>query len=104
MNQKPDWNDLKDYASYGYDGQEPDISLQQYALTKLTPDLLVATSKLFFPEFVTHEQGVFLADRFSESLYKNWKRGKYKHDIPAIERIINHVHLGEDLRNGFQQL
>ncbi len=104
MNHKPDWNDLKDYASYGYDGQKPDISLVQYALTKLTPDLLVATTRLFFPEFVTHEQGVFLADRFSVSLYKSWNRGKYKQDIPAIERIINHVHLAESFRNGFLQL
>jgi hypothetical protein len=104
MHNKPDWSSLKDYASFGYNGQRPDISLREYALSKLTPDLLIAVTTLFFPEFVTHDRGIFLADRFSVSVYDSWNRGRYKNNIAAIERVINHVHLVESFGNGFHQL
>jgi len=104
MINKPDWSSLDDYASLGYDGQEPPISLREYALSKLTPDLLVGVATLFFPEFTTHEQGVFLTERFSVSLYNSWNSGRYKNDIAAIERVINHVHLAEGLGYGFFQM
>jgi hypothetical protein len=104
MNHIPDWKNLKDYAAFGYDGQKPDISLQEYALSKLTPDLLVGITTLFFPEFVMHNEGIFLADRFSVTVYDGWNRGRYKNDVVAIERVMNHVHLVEGLGNGFYQL
>ena len=104
MKYQPDISSLKDYSSLGYDGQKPDISLREYAVFKLSPDLLVAITTLFFPEFVVHENGVFFAERFSVPLYNSWYRGHYKGDLAATERMINHVHLGESYRGVFEQL
>jgi hypothetical protein len=104
MNSEPDWSTLKDYASFGDAGQKPAISLREYALSKLTPDLLVAVTRLFFPEFITYQGGVFLAERFAEALFNQWNRGQYRNDMNALERMINHVHLAEGYGNGFQQL
>jgi hypothetical protein len=104
MKYQPDWRDLSDYVSYGIGGEEPPISLGEFARLSMSPDLLVASSRLFFPEFVVHKNGVFLAERFSVSLFESWNRGRYRNDIGAIERVINHVHLAESWQFGFLKL
>jgi hypothetical protein len=103
MKRLPDWQSLEDYRRYGYDGLEPVISLLDYALSEMSPDLLVASTRIFFPDFVRHDEGVFLADQFSVPFYENWK-GRYGSNIQAIEKIMNHVHLGEGWGHGFFKL
>lgn len=91
---EPDLSELSDYTRWREKGST--TSLIEYAAIKLTPDLAIATSKLFWPDFITHEGGVFLRYRFSVENFELWKK-QFNSDIQAIEKMINHVHLTADL-------
>jgi len=60
----------------------------------IASDIAVAAAfgKLFWPDFVVHEGGIFLREIFSEETYNEWKAqpGITTRDI---ERVMNHVHI-----------
>jgi hypothetical protein len=93
MKYEYDWRDLKDYASYAQTpGEEPGYPLPIYAINEIKPDVLVGITNVFFPQFVLHEEGVFLSDHFDIKRYASWKR-TFGDDSRKIERSINHVYL-----------
>jgi hypothetical protein len=89
----PDTESLKDFARWHRDGN---FSLWGYATANLTPDLLIAVSKLFWPDFILYEDCILWAHRFSKENFLAWK-AKLHDDLSAVEKLYNHEHLGEGL-------
>lgn len=95
---QPDTNALTDYSAW-----KDSLSLIEYAGLKLTPDTAVAAAKLFWPDFVEHDGCVFHAFRFSLQNYKTWQE-KFEGNASEIERMVNHVHLAQDLFSDFEDM
>lgn len=93
MYPKPILSELADLAKWVGDNQ---YYMFAYTNRNLTPDLAIAITKVFWPDFVTYEDGVFLAFQFDESSYISWKK-QFDGDIEAVENMMNHVHLAADL-------
>jgi len=91
---QPDLSELSDYAKWLHN--RSNFSLLEYAAIKLTPDLAIASAKLFWPDFIAHEGGIFLHYKFSVENFELWKN-ELNSDIQAVERMINHIHLAADL-------
>jgi hypothetical protein len=87
---------LLELADYRAMSAETPMSLTEYAALCMTPDVAIASTKLFYPDFVLHEEAVFLAYRFDETLFARWK-AQLGDDLAAVERVINHVHVAADL-------
>lgn len=93
LNVQPDITDLTDYnGEYGHG----ESHLLDYALNKLTPDLAIAVTKLFYPDFVVHQNRVFLAFRFDKDNFDMCEK-QLDGDLAAVERVINHIHVAADL-------
>lgn len=97
---RPILSDLPDY--YEWNQKEP-IDFVSYAAIKLTPDLAITVTKLFWPDFTVYENRVFLSfkcksDTFDtfEQAFKSWKQA-LNGDFQAVEKMINHIHLAQDL-------
>lgn len=60
--------------------------------------MALAFTTLFWPDFVEHDGGIFLAEAFNQEIYEQWK-AELGNDIAAIERVMNHQHI-DDLLPG----
>jgi hypothetical protein len=80
----------------------PNLTLGGYAYHNLGPDVAVAVASMFWPQLIEHEGGVFLAESFSKEAFDQW-HAQLHGDMREIERMMNHVHLG-DLIHAFTQL
>lgn len=69
--------------------------------------MAVAFTALFWPDLVEHDGGVFLQESFNPEFHAQWK-AKLGDDVSAIERVMNHRHVGDLLpgadRVGFANL
>lgn len=52
----------------------------------------VGYSRLFWPEFMTHDGCVFFAGGFSKSIYRDFM-DQCNGDRPSVEKVMNHRHL-----------
>lgn len=86
---EPCVGELRDYCQWQQ--SNPRFSLMAYAGQQLTPDLAIAAG-LFWPEFVSHQGGVFLADTFDEATFQRWFEA-LGGDIRAVEQMMNHRHV-----------
>jgi hypothetical protein len=59
-------------------------------------ELAVAFTHLFWPNFVEHDGGIFLADGFDEPNYQDWRRTESRTNT---EKVMNHRHM-QDLLQG----
>ncbi len=73
-----------------------DFSLWDYLSRVSRVEVALAFTKLFLPDFVEHEDGIFLSEVFNREIYEQWKT-KLKNDITAIERVMNHQHIDDIL-------
>ncbi len=87
-----DTQDLEGYLEWSEGGKLP---LSMYAQFTTNKDILISHAKLFFPDFVLHDEKVFW-DGFNPKNYEGWK-AKLHNDAGEIERMMNHVHLDEGL-------
>lgn len=90
--EQPDITLLPDYYSWHQGG----LDLVGYADMKLTPDLVVAVTKLFFPDFVVYKEAVILGFNFSQDGFDKWYN-QFNGNIKQVEEMINHLAIGEDL-------
>lgn len=74
------------------------FSLWDYLFGVANVEVALAFTKLFLPDFVEHEGGIFLSEVFDREIYKQWK-AKLGNDITAIEQVINHQHI-DDILSG----
>jgi hypothetical protein len=99
MDNKVDLENLPNYTAFSrqFSSNQEDlaISLTNYAISELTPDLLIAVSKIFLPDFIEYEGGIFLADKLKPPMNDSWLK-RYRNNMSEAELLINHIHLGED--------
>src|SRR5881394_2922354 len=55
-------------------------------------ELAVGYSRLFWPDFVEHDDCVFFAAFFSQDLYRDWLK-HCKGDRQRVEAVMNHQHV-----------
>lgn len=78
------------------------FSLLDYLAQTSRMETAIAFTKLFWPDFVQHEQGIFLKEQFSLERYIQWQK-ELQGDITAIEKVMNHLHL-DDLLPGSEKV
>jgi hypothetical protein len=87
---EPSTEELADYRRWNE--INPKLSLMGYVCHNLTSDLAIAVTKLFSPDMIVYDEGLFLADLFDEKTFRQWK-AHLGSEIQAIERVMNHLHL-----------
>jgi hypothetical protein len=75
------------------------FSLLDYLFGVASIEVAIAFTKLFWPDFVEYENGIFLSSAFNSQIYEQWK-AKLGNDIAAIERVMNHQHIDDILPGG----
>lgn len=75
----------------------PCASLQDYAASVATPDLLFAFAALFFCEVIEVDKHLFLKHRFDQRAYEAWK--KQLTDARDIQRVMNRTRIATLLQN-----
>jgi len=83
-------SELRDYSTFR--DRNPGFKLSEYAWLKLTPDVLVSTISLLWPEFIVHDGGCFFEDSFSQEVFDQWM-ARFGGDIRETERMMNHRHV-----------
>ncbi|MGK7873522.1 MAG: hypothetical protein AB4426_09465 [Xenococcaceae cyanobacterium] len=71
-----------------------DFSLWDYIFAVANVEVALALTKLFWPDFVEHEGGIFLSQAFNPQVYEQWK-AQLENDITAIEQVMNHQHIDD---------
>lgn len=92
---RPDISELTDYRPWYQD----ESGLFTYASLKLTPDLAIASTKLFWPDFVVYQDCIFLGASMSDQskqIADDWIR-QLNGNLTDVERVMNHQHVGQDL-------
>ncbi|MBE9094266.1 hypothetical protein [Tychonema sp. LEGE 07203] len=77
-----------------------DFSLWDYLFGSANIEIAIAFTKLFWPDFVEHEGGIFLSEAFNSQIYEQWKI-ELGNDVAAIEQVMNHQHI-DDILPGAQ--
>ncbi|MCC3518720.1 hypothetical protein [Microcoleus sp. PH2017_18_LLB_O_A] len=77
-----------------------DFSLWDYLFGSANIEIAIAFTKLFWPDFVEHEGGIFLSEAFNSQIYEQWKI-ELGNDVAAIEQVMNHQHV-DDILPGAQ--
>jgi hypothetical protein len=72
----------------------PDGSVWNWLNVVSDVSVAAAFGKLFWPDFVVHDGGIFLREFFSEETYKEWKAQPGMNTF-AVERVMNHVHVAD---------
>jgi hypothetical protein len=73
-----------------------DFSLWDYLFGSANIEIAIAFTKLFWPDFVEHEGGIFLSEAFNSQIYEQWKI-ELGNDVAAIEQVMNHQHIDDIL-------
>jgi hypothetical protein len=71
---------------------EPDGSPWKWLNIVSDMSVAAAFAKLFWPDLIERDGGIFLRECFTEDAYLEWKR-QLRDDVRAIERVMNHVHV-----------
>ncbi|MFB2833384.1 hypothetical protein [Floridanema evergladense] len=79
-----------------------EFSLWDYLFGVANAEIAIAFTKLFLPDIIEHEGGIFLAQAFNKEIYEQWK-AKLGNDITAIEKVMNHQHI-DDLLPGTEKV
>jgi hypothetical protein len=90
---RPDLEQLRDFRQWRAANGE-DFGLLNYLYHVGNQELAIAFAALFWPDLVEHDGGVFLAAGFSAEVYAQW-RVRLGDDPAAIERMMNHRHVGD---------
>lgn len=80
----------------------PGVRLEDWILHVGDVQFALGYLRLFWPSFVVHEGGVFLALNFSLDNHQGWTE-VYPNQPPAIERMLNHTPLRELFQNEARQ-
>jgi hypothetical protein len=79
-----------------------DFSIWDYLSGVANVEMALAFTKLFWPDFIEHDEGIFLAEAFNQDIYEQWK-AELGNDIAAIEQVMNHQHI-DDLLPGAESV
>lgn len=73
-----------------------EFSLWDYLFGVSNIEIAIAFTKLFWPDIIEREGGIFLSEAFNPEIYEQWK-AKFGNDITSIERVMNHQHIDDML-------
>jgi hypothetical protein len=82
--------------------QNESLTLWDYVTAKADIEIVGAAATLFWPTVIDREGCIILQNQIRESAFAQW-RDYYQGDIPAIERMMNHVHLVDLFVNSYDQ-
>lgn len=71
----------------------PNFSIDSWTAIKGNIKLAIGYSFLFWPEFIEHENCVFLKSHFSIDTFKHWQNPNHIKNYAGIESMINHIHI-----------
>ena len=92
---------LNDYQQWKKVNDE-NFSLWDYLFGVANVEIALAFTKLFWPDFVEHEGGIFLSEAFNREVYDRWKETLSNNPM-AIEQAMNHIHI-DDLLPGSENM
>jgi hypothetical protein len=70
-----------------------DFSIEDWIVSEGNVKHAIGYSILFWPEFVEHEDCVFLENHFNKGNFENWKNSGYVENYAQIEAVLNHIHI-----------
>jgi hypothetical protein len=70
-----------------------DFGVEDWIAIEGNVKLAIGYSLIFWPDFIEHEDCVFLKSHFSLDGFNNWKNVDYVKYFSQIEYVINHVHI-----------
>jgi len=73
---------------------DPQFTPLTWLYAEANVEMAVAFTALFWPDLVEHNGGVFLRAFFDPEVFAQWQE-KLGDDIAAIERVMNHRHVGD---------
>jgi hypothetical protein len=79
-----------------------DYTLWDYLFGIGNIEMGIVFTKLFWPDFVEHEGGIFLSEAFNLQIYEQWKV-QLAADGVGLEQVINHQYVN-DLLPGVQNV
>jgi hypothetical protein len=79
-----------------------DYTLWDYLFGVANIEIAIIFTKLFWPDFIEHEGGIFLSEAFNCQIYEQWKI-ELGNDVAAIEQVMNHQHV-DDLLPSVQKV
>ena len=83
---------LPDYSAWL--ASSPGLSLSGYAYHQVKLDHFFAVAAILRPEVIQHAGGLFQAEGFTTRGFDDWFRAT-SGDLTAIERVVNHRHVGD---------
>lgn len=86
---------FRDLPSFQY---WEDYTPWYYLEKKANAEIAIVFTKLFLPDTLEYEGGIFLTEQFHPKSYFAWI-AELKGDVAAVERVISHVHLEDWLRD-----
>ena len=90
---------LSDLPTFQKFSEEDNYGVGDYLWNEIDAESAIVLAKLFLPDTLEYEGGIFLTEQFHpKSLTSAWI-AELKGDVAAVERVINHVHLEDWLRD-----
>lgn len=71
---------------------QTEVDEYDYISDRCNPEDVLLSCKLLFPDFVESDGGVFLEHKYDSNVVRCWME-KFRGDLRATERVINHTHL-----------
>lgn len=75
----------------GWDNKSQ-VDEYSYISDQCNPEDVLLSCRIFFPDFVVVENGVFLERNYNSDAFLSWLE-IFGGDLHAVERMINHTHL-----------
>ena len=70
-----------------------DFSIDDWTSNEGNIKLAIGYSFIFWPDFIEHDDCVFIKDNFSLNNFNNWTNAEYIRHFAQIESVINHIHV-----------
>ena len=67
------------------------VSVEDWIMMVGSPEFAIGYMRVFWPKFILHQGGIFLADGFSEEDFESWMVSQSK-DIRSVQAVMNHRH------------
>ena len=81
--------EIKEWQNHN--GQKFDI--EDWIAIEGNIKLAIGYSSIYWPDFIEHEDCVFLKSHFSLDGFNQWKNVDYVEYFSQIEYVINHIHI-----------
>jgi hypothetical protein len=70
-----------------------DFSISAWTSNEGNIKLAIGYSFIFWPDFIEHNDCVFIKEGFAVANFENWVRTEYIKQFAQIEKVINHFHI-----------